>query len=247
MNLKHFKIDFNDFNSLKLDDITAINNFCKDYNISIEDFNDYKDKATPKFKEHVHYKKSFGMDIKFSDDVTPEYKDMIYKKYGVESKEEKFISYEQINNIVHYVGIKDLKTNVKYIKTIDDFCTENNMTKEDFNTLSSNMTNDIYFDDEIERLEEIINDNDYDITNAFTPAFIEYFCQRFGISHYAFDINKTCFMKYVHKNQNQRCLCYYAMNNHMYLVKDKDQVKSMVEKAKAPEHKIITLSLEVRT
>ncbi len=56
---------------------------------------------------------------------------MIYKKYGVESKEEKIISYEQINKIVHYVGIKDLK----YIKIIDDFCTENNMTKEDFNTL----------------------------------------------------------------------------------------------------------------
>jgi 5-methylcytosine-specific restriction endonuclease McrA len=239
-----FQIDFNDFNSLKFDDITAINNFCKDYNISIEDFNDYKDKATPKFKEHVHYKKSFGMEIKFSDDATPEYKDMIYKKHGVESTEEKIISYEQINKIVHYVGIKDLKTNVKYIKTIDDFCTENNMTKEDFNTLSSNMTNDIYFDDEIERLEEIINDNDYDISNAFTPAFIEYFCQRFGISHYAFDINKTCFMKYVHKNQNQRCLCYYAMNNHMYLVKDKDQVKSMVEKAKEPEHKHITSLLE---
>ncbi len=52
-------------------------------------------------------------------------------------------------------------------------------------------------------------------------------------------------MQYVHKNQNHRCLCYYAINNHMYLVKDKDQVKSMVEKAKAPEHKIITSSLEL--
>ena len=75
----------------------------------------------------------------------------------------------------------------------------------------------------------------YDINNAFTPAFIEYFCKKYGISHYAFDIDKTCFLKYVHKNQNHRCLCYYAMNNHMYLVKDKDLVKSMVGKAKAPE------------
>ncbi len=45
-------------------------------------------------------------------------------------------------------------------------------------------------------------------------------------------------MKYVHKNQNHRALCYYAMNNHMYLVKTPDLVKSMVEKAKAPEHEI---------
>jgi hypothetical protein len=34
------------------------------------------------------------------------------------------------------------------------------------------------------------------------------------------------------------------MDNHMYLVKDKDLVKSMVEKAKAPEHNIKTSSLE---
>jgi hypothetical protein len=33
-------------------------------------------------------------------------------------------------------------------------------------------------------------------------------------------------MKYVHKNQNHRALCYYAMNNHMYLVKDPELVKS---------------------
>ena len=104
-----------------------------------------------------------------------------------------------------------------------------------------------------ERLEETINDikasckadNNYNIVDSFTPAFIEYFCKMFGISHYAFDINKPCFMKYVHKNQNHRCLCYYAMNNHMYLVKDKDCVKSMVEKAKAPEHKTHTSSLEL--
>jgi len=84
----------------------------------------------------------------------------------------------------------------------------------------------------------------YNIDNAFTPAFIEFFCKKYGISHYAFDINRTCFMKYVHKNQNHRALCYYAMDNHMYLVKDPELVKSMVEKAKAPEHKIKTSLLE---
>jgi hypothetical protein len=84
----------------------------------------------------------------------------------------------------------------------------------------------------------------YDIDNAFTPAFIDFFCKKYGISHYAFDINKTCFMKYVHKNQNKRALCYYAMNNHMYLVKDQDLVKSMVRKAKAPENKTNTSLLE---
>ncbi len=79
--------------------------------------------------------------------------------------------------------------------------------------------------------------NQYIILRMPLPAFIEFFCKN-GISHYAFDINRTCFMKYVHKNQNHRALCYYAMDNRMYLVKDPKLVKSMVEKAKAPEHKI---------
>ncbi len=34
------------------------------------------------------------------------------------------------------------------------------------------------------------------------------------------------------------------MNNHMYLIKDNDLIKSMVEKAKAPEHKIHSSMLE---
>ena len=84
--------------------------------------------------------------------------------------------------------------------------------------------------DEIKILKEKINNckiddmpskkPTYNINNAFTPAFIDFFCKKYGISHYAYDINKVCFMKYVHKNQNHRALCYYAMNNHMYLVKD---------------------------
>ncbi len=53
----------------------------------------------------------------------------------------------------------------------------------------------------------------YNMDNALTPAFIEFFCKKYGISHYEFDINRTCFMKYFHKNQNHRALCYYAMNN----------------------------------
>ena len=30
----------------------------------------------------------------------------------------------------------------------------------------------------------------YNIDNAFTPAFIDFFCRKYGISHYAYDINK---------------------------------------------------------
>ena len=106
-----------------------------------------------------------------------------------------------------------------------------------------------YYINEINYLKELINDLNkykrvYDIQNSFTPAFIDFFCRKYGISHYAFNINKQCFIKYVHKNQNHRALCYYAMNNHMYLVKNKKLVKSMVGKAKDIEHNISTSILE---
>jgi hypothetical protein len=52
-----------------------------------------------------------------------------------------------------------------------------------------------YYADEIKYLKEYINNMKsyespqskpvYDITNAFTPAFIDFFCRKFGISHYA--------------------------------------------------------------
>jgi hypothetical protein len=60
-----------------------------------------------------------------------------------------------------------------------------------------------YYVDNIEELKEYIDNiksyesNDkpvYNITNSFTPAFIDFFCRKFGTSHYAYDINKTCFM-----------------------------------------------------
>ena len=93
-----------------------------------------------------------------------------------------------------------------------------------------------YYIDEINDLKELIENIDeqeeedvYNIEDSFTPAFIEFFCRKYGISHYAYDIHNKCFMKYVHTNRNHNVLCYYAMNNHMYLVKDKEKIKSMVE------------------
>ncbi len=47
-------------------------------------------------------------------------------------------------------------------------------------------------------------------------------------------------MKHTDKNRNHHVLCYYAMNNHMYLIKDKASINSMVEKAKSLEHKTNT-------
>ena len=53
---------------------------------------------------------------------------------------------------------------------------------------------------------------------------------------YAYDIMNNCFLKYIipevkHK-RNYPALFYYAINNHMYLVKDPAKCKSLTERAK---------------
>ena len=116
------------------------------------------------------------MEIKFSDDATPEYKKMIYEKHGVEPKQEMYVSVKQINKVKQYAKIKDLKTGVKSIKDYD-------MINED-----SSLYNNVYYEEEIKRIQEQIKEYErtddvptskpkYDINNAFTPAFIEYFCK----------------------------------------------------------------------
>ena len=91
-----------------------------------------------------------------------------------------------------------------------------------------------------------LHENYYDSIDLWkegiTPEFLEFICRFYDISHYAYDINNECFMKYISKNQNHKALIYYSINNHMYLVKEEFK-KSLVEKAKE-EHNINTSLLE---
>ena len=83
------------------------------------------------------------------------------------------------------------------------------------------------------------------LENGITPLFLEYVCKKYDISHYAYDINDECFMKYYSKNQNHTARIYYANYDHwhMYLVSEK-YTKSQVEKAKTADHSINTSLLE---
>jgi 5-methylcytosine-specific restriction endonuclease McrA len=80
------------------------------------------------------------------------------------------------------------------------------------------------------------------IQDGVTPSCIETICKKYDISHYAYDILSQCFMKHISKSKNYPALCYYAINNHMYLIKDKDLVKSLVEKSKAKDINNVNLN-----
>ena len=117
------------------------------------------------------------------------------------------------------------------------------LTREDFIKLHQEYYKNIFatssdLDDGLE-----INEP-WRLEDGITPLFLEYVCKLYDISHYAYDINDECFMKYVSKNRNHVSLIYYAINDHMYLVKEENK-KSLVERAKE-EHNINTSLLEGR-
>ena len=89
---------------------------------------------------------------------------------------------------------------------------------------------------------EVNNKYSWSIEDGVTPLCIEFLCKKYHISHYAYDICNKNFLKYVSKTRNYPALVYYAVDNHMYLIKDQDLVKSLVEKAKLRDINNITLS-----
>ena len=83
----------------------------------------------------------------------------------------------------------------------------------------------------------------WNVKQGLTPEFIHQLCIKHDVSHYVFDITQQLVLKHVSNNRNKPALMYYAINNHMYLVKESDR-KSLVEKAKEIHTNVNTVMLE---
>ena len=69
----------------------------------------------------------------------------------------------------------------------------------------------------------------WSIEDGITPNQInDYICKRYDISHYGFDITNNLFIHNKSRNQNYPALCYYAINNHQYLVRDPEVIQTLV-------------------
>ena len=68
---------------------------------------------------------------------------------------------------------------------------------------------------------------------GFTPEQLYMVCKDYDISQYALDISKKCFLKYVRKNINYKPSCYFAINNHMYLITNPACINHIVNQLKA--------------
>ena len=77
-------------------------------------------------------------------------------------------------------------------------------------------------------------DADWSPSKGVTPNMLQKICEKLDISHYAFDVTNACFMKRVSRGRNYPALVYYCVNEHMYLISDKQQVTSMVRRARDP-------------
>jgi energy-coupling factor transporter ATP-binding protein EcfA2 len=76
-----------------------------------------------------------------------------------------------------------------------------------------------------------IDSDKWDVSDGVSPSCLQWFCQQKNISHYAYDVFNNCFIKNVSTNRNYKALCYFAINEHMYLVTDKTLRENMMKRA----------------
>jgi len=58
---------------------------------------------------------------------------------------------------------------------------------------------------------------------------IHHICKHYNISHYCLDMNRVVYLRYVATHNSYPALIYYAVNNHMYLIKDRKLIDSLVK------------------
>ncbi len=75
----------------------------------------------------------------------------------------------------------------------------------------------------------------WSVEKGISPRCVYWVCEQYDISHYAFDISKSCFIKKKSRNRNHKALIHFSVNNHRYLIIEDAVRKSLVEKTKAKE------------
>ena len=73
------------------------------------------------------------------------------------------------------------------------------------------------------------------VEDGISPKCVSSICEKYDIAHYAFDVNKNCFIKNISKYRKNKALVYFAVNNHMYLILDDAVKKSLIERTKVKE------------
>jgi len=92
--------------------------------------------------------------------------------------------------------------------------------------------------------DEIYGGKKWNIEDGVSAEMLCKICEILGISHYALDITRKCFLKFISPSRNFPALFYYAVDGHMYHITDKDSCKSLLEKSKDIETKLSSTALK---
>ena len=92
--------------------------------------------------------------------------------------------------------------------------------------------------------EDDINPLIWTIEQGVTPDMLNKICIMLQISHYAFDVEKKCFLKSISPNRNYKALIYYCVNNHMYHVTNSESALGLSHSAREIETKIKSICID---
>ena len=130
---------------------------------------------------------------------------------------------EKSTSIIDYNFIPEER---KYLNVNENKCVEDNL----YGIYSEHIKKITI--DYIRELGQKYYGDSWKYTDGYTSKFILDFCQKHNISMYAFDINNKCFLKHITKKRHYPALFYYAVNGHIYLIKNEKRCKELMEKAK---------------
>ena len=94
------------------------------------------------------------------------------------------------------------------------------------------------------QIKTIVVHNRWQPEDGVTPQMLNDICKKLNISHYAFDVTKKCFIKYVSTSRNYPALIYYCVNGHMYWVSDKQTALSLANRSKDAITKIKSIVID---
>jgi hypothetical protein len=166
------------------------------------------------------------------------------------------LSDAEIKSDVKTMRIKDISTkvlNYDYVKEFKDFL----QTEQEFGTcvidnfigmygnklkMSRALFIDLirdYYSNNASPLDHGTTSDEWVESDGVCPKALQYICEKYDIGHYCYDVTNNCVMKHISKNRNYETLCYFCINDHMYLIKDPKMKKTMSEHAKDRSENVV--------
>ena len=86
-----------------------------------------------------------------------------------------------------------------------------------------------YYKKNVSALDFDLDIKEWDEKDGVDAKCLQSFCEYYDISHYCYDVTKQCVLKNISKSGNHKALFYFCINDHMYLIRDRDMTNKLKE------------------